>query len=57
MVGNKEREKHTLVKMYISLKILVDKLNRGLPLKPPVSTDVGFCLTASGREIVVFDII
>lgn len=49
--------KHTLVKIYISFKILVERLKRGFPLKPPVSEANGFLLTGSGLEMVVFDII
>lgn len=43
--------------MYISFKILVDRLNRGFPLKPPDSAATGFLLTESGLEMVVFDMI
>lgn len=43
--------------MYISLKIFVDKLKRGFPLRPPVSAATVFLLTESGLEMVVFDII
>jgi len=49
--------KRTLVKIYISFKILVERLKRGFPLKPPVSEANGLFLTGSGLEIVVFDII
>lgn len=47
----------TLVKMYISLKISVERLKTGFPLKPPASFATGLLLTDSGREIVVFDMI
>lgn len=36
---------------------MFDKLNRGFPLKPPVSLATGILLTGSGLEIVVFDMI
>lgn len=52
-----ENNKYTLVNVYISFKILVERLKRGFPLKPPVSVANGFVLTLSGLEIVVFDII
>lgn len=43
--------------MYISFKILVERLKRGFPLNPPVSAATGLLLTGSGLETVVFDII
>lgn len=54
---NNNNNKCTLVKIYISFKILVERLKRGFPLKPPVSEANGLFLTGSGLEIVVFDII
>lgn len=52
-----KNNKCTLVKIYISFKILVERLKRGFPLKPPVSKDNGFSSAGCGLEIVVFDII
>lgn len=49
--------RRTLVKIYISFKMLVERLKRGFPLKPPVSEANGFLLAGSGLEMVVFDII
>jgi hypothetical protein len=43
--------------MYMSFKMLVERLKRGFPLKPPASAATGFLLTGSGLETVVFDII
>jgi len=37
--------------------MLVERLKRGFPLKPPVSEANGFLLVGSGLEMVVFDII
>lgn len=37
--------------------MLVDKLKRGFPLKPPDSAESGFLYTRSGLDMVVFDII
>ena len=52
-----KNRQRTLVRIYISFKMLVDKLKRGFPLKPPDSTETEFLFTGSGLEMVVFDII
>jgi hypothetical protein len=54
---NYKSSQHTLVRMYMSFKMLVERLKRGFPLKPPASAATGFLLTGSGLETVVFDII
>ena len=52
-----KNSQHTRVKTYISFNILVERLKRGFPLKPPDSSATGFCLTESGLEMVVLDMI
>jgi hypothetical protein len=49
--------KHTLVRRYISLRMFVDRSNKGFPLNPPVSWADGCASAGGGLEIVVFDII
>lgn len=55
--GEKERQKSTLVRIYISLRMVVERSKSGFPLNPPASLAKRWVFTGSGLEMVVLDII